>query len=127
MAPFTKAANKAIPPRTIMAVSRAGIFGFSRLPASGRLARGIIAQWVTVSEGAHADLRLTPDAVVLNDVVLANGVRLLASAVGALIAIYWFGLGAIGFFVAVAIGFCAFAAMAVSIMFRVKEPAATPS
>jgi Na+-driven multidrug efflux pump len=38
-------------------------------------------------------------------IVVANGVRLLASAVGALIAIYWFDLGAIGFFVAVAIGF----------------------
>ena len=34
-------------------------------------------------------------------------------------------LGAIGFFAAVAIGFCAFAAMAVSIMLRVKEPADT--
>jgi Zn-dependent M32 family carboxypeptidase len=49
-------------------------------------------------------------------IVLANGIRLLASAAGALIAIHWFGLGAIGFFAAVAIGFCAFAAMAVSIM-----------
>jgi hypothetical protein len=38
-------------------------------------------------------------------------------------AIYWFGLGAVGFFAAVAIGFCAFAAMAVSIMLWVKEPA----
>jgi hypothetical protein len=52
--------------------------------------------------------------------------RLLASAAGALIAIYWFGFGAIGFFAAVAIGFFAFAAMAVSLMLRVKEPAATP-
>ena len=52
--------------------------------------------------------------------------RLLASAAGALIAIYWFGFGAIGFFAAVAIGFCAFAAMAVSLMLRVKEPAVTP-
>jgi hypothetical protein len=60
-------------------------------------------------------------------IVLANGVRLLTSAAGALIAIYWLGLGAIGFFAAVATGFCAFAAMAVSIMLRVKEPAATPS
>lgn len=34
-------------------------------------------------------------------------------------------VGAIGFFVAVAIGFCAFAAMAVSIMFKLKTPAAT--
>jgi Na+-driven multidrug efflux pump len=59
-------------------------------------------------------------------IVAANGMRLLASAAGALIAIYWFGFGAIGFFAAVAIGFCAFAAMAVSLMLRVKEPAATP-
>ena len=56
-------------------------------------------------------------------IVAANGVRLLASAGGALLAIYWLDLGTIGFFVAVAIGFCAFAAMAVSIMFRVKAPA----
>jgi Na+-driven multidrug efflux pump len=56
-------------------------------------------------------------------IVLANGIRLLASAAGALIAIYWLGLGAIGFFVAVAIGFCVFAAMAVSIMLRVRAPA----
>jgi putative MATE family efflux protein len=60
-------------------------------------------------------------------IVLANGVRLLASAGGALIGIYWFDLGAIGFFVAVAIGFCAFAGMAVSIMLRVMEPANTPA
>jgi hypothetical protein len=59
-------------------------------------------------------------------IVAANGMRLLASAAGALIAIYWFGFGAIGFFAAVAIGFCAFAAMAVSLMLRVKEPAVTP-
>jgi Na+-driven multidrug efflux pump len=59
-------------------------------------------------------------------IVVANGVRLLASAGRALIAIYWFDLGAIGFFLAVAIGFCAFAAMAVSIMLRVTEPANTP-
>src|SRR6266576_307975 len=60
-------------------------------------------------------------------IVVANGVRLLASAGGALIGVYWFDLGAIGFFVAVAIGFCAFAGMAVSIMLRVKEPANTPA
>ena len=60
-------------------------------------------------------------------IVAANGVRLLASAAGALMAIYWFGFGAIGFFTAVAIGFCAFAAMAASIMLRVKVPATTPS
>jgi hypothetical protein len=33
----------------------------------------------------------------------------------------------IGFFAGVAIGFCAFSAIAVSIMLRVKVPAATPS
>src|SRR5437879_3491586 len=54
MAPFTNAANKAIPARTISAVSREGIFSFSQLPASGHLAPGIIAQRLTVSEGAHA-------------------------------------------------------------------------
>jgi len=58
-------------------------------------------------------------------IVTANGIRLLASAAGALIAIYWLDLGAIGFFVAVAIGFCAFAAMALSIMLRVKAPTET--
>src|SRR5882757_2238912 len=54
MAPFTNAANKAIPARTITAVSREGIFGFSQLPASGHVARGIVAQRFPVSEGAHA-------------------------------------------------------------------------
>jgi len=61
-------------------------------------------------------------------IVVANGLRLLASAGGALIGIYWFDLGAIGFFAAVAIGFCLFAAMAVCIMLRVRVPsAAVPS
>jgi putative MATE family efflux protein len=60
-------------------------------------------------------------------IVLANGVRLLASAAGALFAIYWLDLGAVGFFVAVAIGFCAFAAMAVGIMLRTGVRTATSS
>jgi Na+-driven multidrug efflux pump len=59
-------------------------------------------------------------------IVVANAVRLLASTGGALFAIYWFGLGAVGFFAAVAIGFLAFAAMAGSIMLRVRDPAAAP-
>ena len=59
-------------------------------------------------------------------IVVANGVRLLASAGGASLAIYWFDLGAVGFFVAVAVGFFAFAAMAVSIMLSVREPTAEP-
>jgi Na+-driven multidrug efflux pump len=58
-------------------------------------------------------------------IVAANGARLLVSAGGALIGVYWFDLGTIGFFVAVAIGFCGFAAMAVNIMLRVREPART--
>jgi hypothetical protein len=37
------------------------------------------------------------------------------SAVGALIAIYWFDLGVIRFFVAVAFGFCGFTAMAAAL------------
>jgi hypothetical protein len=41
-----------------------------------------------------------------------------------LLAIYWFDLGATGFFVAVAIGFSGFAAMAGSIMLGTREPAA---
>ena len=59
-------------------------------------------------------------------IVAANGVRPLASAGGALLAIYWLDLGTIGFLVAVAIGFCAFAAMAVSIVQKIKVPAASP-
>lgn len=57
--------------------------------------------------------------------VAANAVRLLANAACALVAIFWLDLGAIGFFVAVAIGFCAYAALSAAAMLRVKEPAAT--
>ena len=59
-------------------------------------------------------------------IVVANGVRLLASTGGALLAIYSLDLGAIGFFVAVAIGFVGFAAMAGSIMLAVREPVQAP-
>ena len=54
--------------------------------------------------------------------VTANAVRLLASTGCALVAIYWLDLGAIGFFVAIASGFCAYAALTTAAMFRVKEP-----
>jgi putative MATE family efflux protein len=54
--------------------------------------------------------------------VTGNALRLLASAAGALIAIYWFNLGAIGFFVAVALGFIAYAAVTVCAVIRVKNP-----
>jgi hypothetical protein len=50
---------------------------------------------------------------------------LVVSAAGALIAIYWLDLGQVGFFVAVAAGFCAYAALATGATLRVKEPAAT--
>ena len=58
--------------------------------------------------------------------VTANGVRLLASTGCALAAITWLDLGAIGFFCAIAAGFCAYAALTAAAMFRVKEPAAPP-
>ncbi|TMG78759.1 MAG: MATE family efflux transporter, partial [Betaproteobacteria bacterium] len=43
--------------------------------------------------------------------VLANGVRLLASAGGALVALSWFDAGAAGFFIAVAGGFAMYGAL----------------
>jgi putative MATE family efflux protein len=58
--------------------------------------------------------------------MIANAVRLLVSAAGALIAIYWLDLGQVGFYVAVAGGFCAYAALATGATLRVKEPAANP-
>jgi hypothetical protein len=58
--------------------------------------------------------------------VTANAVRLLASTGCALIAVYWLDLGAIGFFVAIAGGFCAYAALTSAAIFRVKKPSAQP-
>src|SRR6202047_4317434 len=58
--------------------------------------------------------------------VTANVARLLASTGCALVAIYWLDLGAIGFFVAIAGGFCAYAALTAAAMFKVKEPSASP-
>jgi Na+-driven multidrug efflux pump len=54
--------------------------------------------------------------------VTANAVRLLASTGLALAAIYLLDLGVIGFFVSVAGGFCAYAALTAAAMVRVKEP-----
>ncbi len=56
--------------------------------------------------------------------VTANAVRLIASGGCALIAIAWLDLGALGLFVAIAGGFCAYAALTAVAMGRVKEPAA---
>jgi hypothetical protein len=52
----------------------------------------------------------------------ANAVRMVASAAGGLAAIYWFDLGIVGFFAAVAAGFCLYAAMLVHAVFSVKVP-----
>jgi len=56
--------------------------------------------------------------------VTANAVRLLLSGGCALVAIYWFDLGAIGFFASIAAGFCTYAALTSLAMLRVKEPLA---
>ena len=56
--------------------------------------------------------------------VTANAVRLLASAGCAMIAITWLDLGAIGFFIAIAAGFCTYAALTAAAMLRVNEPSA---
>lgn len=55
----------------------------------------------------------------------ANAVRMLASAGGGLIAIWWLDLGLAGFFAAVAAGFCLYAALLVRAVSRVKAPDAT--
>jgi Na+-driven multidrug efflux pump len=52
----------------------------------------------------------------------ANAVRMVASAAGGLVAIYWFDLGIAGFFAAVASGFCLYAAMLVRAVSGVKTP-----
>ena len=59
--------------------------------------------------------------------VSANAVRLMASVGCALIAIYRLDLGALGLFVAVAIGFCAYAALTAVAMVTVKQPAVSPA
>jgi len=54
--------------------------------------------------------------------VTANAARLLVSAGGALAAVTWFDLGATGFFVAIALGFCVYAAMTAYAVISVQEP-----
>ena len=56
--------------------------------------------------------------------VTANALRLLTSTGCALVAIYCLDLGATGFFVAIAGGFCAYAVLTAAAMFSVKEPSA---
>ncbi len=52
--------------------------------------------------------------------VSANAIRLLASAGCALLTIHWLDLGAIGFFLAVAGGFCAYAALTAAAVLTVR-------
>ena len=54
--------------------------------------------------------------------VAANAARLLTSAACASIAIYGLDLGAPGFFVSIAVGFCAYAALTLAAVLRVKDP-----
>ena len=56
--------------------------------------------------------------------VTANAVRLVTSAGCALAAIYWLDLGVLGFFVAIAAGYCTYASLTVAAMLGVKEPPA---
>jgi Na+-driven multidrug efflux pump len=53
---------------------------------------------------------------------IANATRLVVSASGGLVAIYWLNLGLAGFFAAVAIGFGLYAALLVVAVVRVKTP-----
>ena len=52
----------------------------------------------------------------------ANAVRLIMSAGCGLVAVYWFDLGITGFFAAVAVGFCVYAALLVCAVFGVRAP-----
>jgi hypothetical protein len=55
--------------------------------------------------------------------MIANAVRLLVSAGAGLAAVYWLGLGATGLFVAIAFGFCIYAALTVLAVVRISPPA----
>jgi putative MATE family efflux protein len=52
----------------------------------------------------------------------ANAVRMMTSAVCGLVAIYWLDLGVAGFFAAVAVGFCVYAALLARAVFGVRAP-----
>jgi Na+-driven multidrug efflux pump len=54
--------------------------------------------------------------------VTANAVRLFIGSACALIGVYWFGLGALGFFVSIAVGFCAYAGLTLVAALRVRDP-----
>jgi hypothetical protein len=54
--------------------------------------------------------------------MIANALRMGASAAGGLVAMYWLDFGVAGFFAAVAAGFCLYAAMLVRAVSRMKTP-----
>jgi len=56
--------------------------------------------------------------------MIANAVRLLVSAGAGFAAVYWFDLGTIGLFAAIAAGFCIYAALTTLAVVRVSPPAA---
>jgi Na+-driven multidrug efflux pump len=57
----------------------------------------------------------------------ANAVRMIVSAAGGLLAVYWLNLGLTGLFSAVALGFCTYAALMAAAVLRVKTPAPRPA
>jgi putative MATE family efflux protein len=57
----------------------------------------------------------------------ANAARLIWSAGAGIAAVHWFGTGATGFFVAVAVGFVLYAALLFLTVLRIKDPANSPS
>ena len=59
--------------------------------------------------------------------VAANAARLITSAGLALVVIPLLDLGAIGFFIAIAVGFCAYAALTAAAVSRVKAPSVPPT
>jgi len=58
------------------------------------------------------------------EAMIANAIRMAISAGGGLLAVYAFDLGVTGFFAAVAVGFCIYAALLIRAVARVKPPAA---
>jgi Na+-driven multidrug efflux pump len=54
--------------------------------------------------------------------VAANAARLLVSTACALMAVHWVGLGALDFFLSIAAGFCAYAALTLVAAVRAREP-----
>lgn len=56
-------------------------------------------------------------------IVAANGIRLVVSACGGLMAVFWLGAGPVGFFVAIAAGFFVYGGLTACVLFRLIKPA----